>query len=70
MELWKWGLAVLGGGSAVFVCGAITWGMFDVLKDRRLDPVTRTGWLLVLAFLPLFGIAAWLYAKSKLSPSF
>jgi energy-converting hydrogenase Eha subunit H len=68
MELWQWGLALLGGASAVFICGAITWGIFDVVRDRRLDPSLRVGWLLVVAFLPLFGIAAWLYAKPKLSP--
>jgi hypothetical protein len=63
MELWQWVLALLGGSSVVFILGAIVWGIFDVLGNARLDPASRIGWVLVMAFVPLFGIVAWLYAK-------
>ncbi|MFB9402740.1 PLDc N-terminal domain-containing protein [Pseudarthrobacter polychromogenes] len=70
MELWQWVLALLGGASVVFILGAIIWGIFDALGNARLDPAFRIGWVLVMAFVPLFGIVAWLYAKPRLSRSF
>ncbi|WP_416399572.1 PLDc N-terminal domain-containing protein [Burkholderia sp. LFS038] len=70
MELWQWALVILGGASAIFVLGAIVWGIWDVLGDPRVDPAFRIVWVLVMAFVPLFGIVAWLYAKPKLSRPF
>jgi cytochrome c-type biogenesis protein CcmH/NrfF len=67
MEPWEWALAALGGLSALFVFGSIIWGIFDVLREDRLDQTTRILWVLAMFILPLFGIVAWLYAKSRLS---
>lgn len=67
VELWQWALAILGGVSATFILAAIVWGMWDVLGDIRLDPASRIVWVLVMAFVPLFGVIAWLYAKPRLS---
>nr|WP_238340944.1 PLDc N-terminal domain-containing protein [Pseudarthrobacter oxydans] len=70
MELWQWVLALLGGAFVVFILGAIIWGIFDVIGNARLDPAVRIGWVLVMVFVPIFGIVAWLYAKPKLYRSF
>lgn len=69
MEVWQWALALLAGLSAVFVMGAIIWGVFDVLRKERLDRIARAFWVMLLFVLPLFGILAWLYAKPRLSNS-
>jgi hypothetical protein len=67
MEPWKSALAALGGLSGLFVMGSVIWGTFDVLREERLDQTSRILWLLAMFILPLFGVVAWLYAKSRLS---
>ncbi|MBP1234017.1 hypothetical protein JOE40_003660 [Arthrobacter sp. PvP102] len=67
MELWEWALAALGVVSALFIMGSIIWGIFDVLREERLDQTARILWVLAMFILPLFGVIAWLFAKSRLS---
>lgn len=67
MEAWQWALAILGGLSALFVFGAVIWGIFDVLRENRLDQTSRILWVIAMFILPLFGVIAWLYAKSRLT---
>jgi hypothetical protein len=67
MELWEWALAALGVLSALFVFASIVWGMFDVLREERLDQTARILWVLAMFVVPLFGVVAWLYAKSRFS---
>lgn len=69
MEFWQWALVVLAGLSALFVMGSIVWGVFDVIGEDRLDQMTRALWVLAFFVLPLFGIVAWLFAKSKVGGS-
>ncbi|WP_184737569.1 PLDc N-terminal domain-containing protein [Arthrobacter sp. AZCC_0090] len=49
--------------------GSVIWGVFDVIREDRLDQTAKALWLLLLFVLPLFGIAAWLYAKPRLANS-
>ncbi|MCA4133435.1 PLD nuclease N-terminal domain-containing protein [Arthrobacter sp. M4] len=67
MEPWEWPFVALGGLSVLFILGSIIWGVFDVLREDRLDQTARAIWLVVMFVLPLFGIIAWLYAKSRLA---
>ncbi|MFE4196443.1 PLDc N-terminal domain-containing protein [Paenarthrobacter sp. NPDC056912] len=67
MESWQWLLVLIAGLPAVFVMGAVIWGVLDVLKDDRLDQTARVLWVLLLFVLPLFGILAWLYARPRLT---
>ncbi|MCY1233513.1 hypothetical protein D9M72_460590 [compost metagenome] len=67
MELWEWALAALGVVSALFIMGSIIWGIFDVLREERLDQTARILWVLAMFILPLFGVIVWLFAKSRLS---
>ena len=67
MELWQLALVFLGGLSGLFYFGAVVWGIFDVLRDRRLDQTARILWLIVMFVLPLIGIIAWLFAKPGLA---
>jgi hypothetical protein len=69
MEPWEWALATLGLLSALFVFGSIIWGIFDVLREHRLDQTSRILWVVAMFILPLFGIGAWLFAKPRLSAS-
>ena len=66
MELWQWALVVLAGLSAIFVMGAVVWGVFDIIRDQRLNQSATALWILVIFAVPLFGIVAWLYAKPRL----
>ncbi|WP_307028671.1 PLD nuclease N-terminal domain-containing protein [Arthrobacter globiformis] len=67
MEPWEWALAALGVLSGLFVCGSIVWGVFDVLRENRLDQTSRILWVLAMFILPLFGVVAWLSAEPRLS---
>ena len=66
MEAWQWILAGIGVLAAVFVFGSIIWGIFDVLREDRLDQTTRALWLVAMFILPLFGVIAWLYFMPRL----
>ncbi|WOH19782.1 PLDc N-terminal domain-containing protein [Paenarthrobacter sp. GOM3] len=66
MEAWQWIAVILAGASALYVTGLIVWGVFDVLREDRLDQLTRALWVLLLFVLPVFGILAWLYAKPRI----
>jgi len=69
MEPWEWALAALGLLSALYVFGSIIWGIFDALREERLDQTARILWVVAMFTLPLFGIVAWLFAKPRLSAS-
>ena len=66
MEVWQWILVVLAALSAAFVMGSVIWGIFDVIREDRMDQTVRAIWVLAILVLPLFGIIAWLYAKPRL----
>ncbi|MEQ4565268.1 PLDc N-terminal domain-containing protein [Paenarthrobacter sp. CAP02] len=66
MEAWQWIPVILAGASALYVTGLIVWGVFDVLREDRLDQLARALWVLLLFVLPVFGILAWLYAKPRI----
>ncbi|WP_394357990.1 PLD nuclease N-terminal domain-containing protein [Paenarthrobacter ureafaciens] len=46
--------------------GSVVWGVFDVIRDDRLDHTATALWVLLLFVVPLFGIIAWLYARPRL----
>ncbi|MFJ4208525.1 PLDc N-terminal domain-containing protein [Paenarthrobacter sp. NPDC089675] len=49
---------------------SIIWGIFDVVRDSRLDEMARALWVLLLFAVPLFGIIAWLYIRPRLRTQF
>lgn len=68
MDAWQWLLVVLAALPALCVMASIIWGIFDVLRDRRLDQTATALWVLLLFAVPMFGIFAWLYFKTRLGP--
>ena len=65
MDAWQWPLVVLAALPAIFVMASIVWGIFDVLRDDRLNQTTTALWVLILLIVPLPGIIAWLYFRTR-----
>ena len=70
MDAWQWPLVVLAALSALFVMASIVWGIFDVLRDDRLNQTATALWVLLLFVVPLPGILAWLWFRTRLGPQF
>ena len=66
MEPWQWLLAIIGVAAIVFVFGSILWGIFDVLREDRLEQTARAVWLVAMFIAPFFAVMAWLFFKPRL----
>ncbi|MHC8606936.1 PLDc N-terminal domain-containing protein [Paenarthrobacter ureafaciens] len=49
---------------------SIVWGIFDVLRDNRLNQMATAVWVLLLFAVPQPGIIAWLYFRTPLGAQF